>query len=351
VSDEQLLLAQEEIDALLSALNPEASPKPAAVPLTPVVAGPTAGEANGEVKVYDFRQPNRFSKEQMRALRLIHETWARRISVSLGAHLRTAVEVNLADIDQGVYQSMVQQIPDTGVFYIINPVPLPGRFMLYVTLDLAMVILDRMMGGPGTVSGPRRALTDLENSLLRSIMEKVLVDFQEAWANTAEIQPHIVDISSSLLLTPLALPTDSMLWMSFEVRIRGAACAMVLGLPYASLKPVANRLSPYNWIANSEQNPHESSHQLQRRVETTLGLTKTSVSVILGATVLSLQDMSSLTPGDVLPLNKRAGELCDILVHGRLKYRGRPGLQRHRLAVQVEEVVKEDWEGQESIKD
>ena len=193
--------------------------------------------------------PDVFSKEQMRALRLIHENWARRISVSLTSYLRGSVEVDLADIDQGIYVSLAQQLGVSGIFYVIGLGSLPGRFMLHMPNDLAMKIVDRIMGGPGLNIESSRDLTELEVDLLTQVVERLITDLRESWSGTILLNPRIDDTALNLMLVPIALPADAIVTVTFEVRVRGLASSMTMGLPYPVLKPIAARLNPYNtWV-------------------------------------------------------------------------------------------------------
>ena len=333
MSEDSGLLSQSEIDALLAAISVEGEPSP------PVELQPQA--PSKAIRNYDFRRPERFSKEQVRALRMIHESWARRISISLSAYLRTSVEVNLSDIDQDAYTSLINHVPDDGVYYIISPLPLPGHVLLHMSLDMAMIIVDRMLGGSGSVLKIQRSLTELEIGLLQSISDRIMTDLQEAWAATASIRPRVDDISLNLLLIPIALPSDAVIWVSFEVRIKDIATGMVLGLPYSVLKPIGARLSPYTWLANAEPDLSGEKSEHQQDVERALTEVKLSLSVLLGSTQLSIEELASLQRGDILMLNTETDAVCPVLINGHVKFFGRPGVQQRKLAVRVEELVED----------
>ncbi|MCC7353028.1 MAG: FliM/FliN family flagellar motor switch protein [Anaerolineae bacterium] len=336
MAEEQGFLSQKEIDALLAAIPAESEAVEAAVQAPKTVSPPPPANT----RRYDFRQADKLSKDQVRALRMIHETWARRVSVSLSAFLRSSIEVSLADIDQGIYMSLVQQIPDQGIYYILSPSPLPGHLMLHVSLDLGMIVLDRMMGGVGAMFKSNRGLTELEVGLLRAVIDKLLVDLQEAWASTTPISPRIDDISINHLLVPVALPNDAIVWVSFEVRLKGNTSGMILGIPYSLLKPIANRLKPYTGLSNPDAGQRDSANQQRKYLETSLADVTLPVSVVLGSTRLSLEELTSLRPGDVLPLNTAIDAPCQLLVNGNPKFLGRPGLCKRQLGVQIERVVQ-----------
>jgi flagellar motor switch protein FliM len=339
VADESGLLSQSEIDALLAALAAEGEPGKSTVPDT----ASAAGEMPERVRRYDFRRPERFSKEQMRALRLIHETWARQISVSLSGTLRTSVEVTLADLDQDAYTTLVNHVPDQGVYLIIGLPPLPGHVLLHLGFDLAMIIVDRMMGGPGTVWKVQRGLSDLEVELLKRLADKLLMELQGAWAATVAVRPRLDEIATTLL-APIALPSDAVIWMTFEVRVKGATTGMVMGLPYAVLKPIASRLSPYAWLANTESGLDAQQAAHRQDVAQALASVTLPISVVLGSTELTVEELTLLQPGDILPLRTLFDALCPVLIGGQPKYLGRVGLQGRKLAVCIEQVYEEPSE-------
>jgi flagellar motor switch protein FliM len=324
------LLSQSEIDALLSAISNEENATETTAP---------AEAPNDKAKRYDFRRPDRFSKDQMRALRLVHETWARRASVSLSAYLRTSVEVTLSDIDQGMYSSLAQQLPERGIFYVISLAPLAGHFVLHMNIELAQMIADRLMGGPGTVSETDRRLTELETGLLRGTTEKLLYDLQEAWSNVVIIRPHVDDVSLNLMMVPIALPTDAIVWSSFEVRAKGSTSGMTLSMPYPVLKPIAGQLSPYTWVNNPETGLSGEKSQSRYDLEHQLSRLRLPITVQLGSAEVSLEEMASLRPGDVLPLDLPVDGLCPVLVNGFHKFLGRVGTINRKLAVRVAEVT------------
>ena len=77
------VLSQSEIDMLLNALS-----------TGEVSAEDIKIESKSDViKSYDFRRPNKFSKDQLRTLHMIHDNFGRLASNFLSGYLRTSVKV------------------------------------------------------------------------------------------------------------------------------------------------------------------------------------------------------------------------------------------------------------------
>src|SRR5215210_4546790 len=94
-------LSQWEIDALLNTIGSEDGATPSPTPSA------TLGTSERAVKLYDFRRPDRFSKEHIRAIQNIHETFARVTASSLSSYLRSTTTISLSSIEQVVYDEYV----------------------------------------------------------------------------------------------------------------------------------------------------------------------------------------------------------------------------------------------------
>ena len=96
------ILSQEEVDALLKSHTKPAG-KGAGTGGGDRSAGPSQAkkaQLQRKVTLYNFRRPDRVSREQMRSLHFMHDRFARNFSSSLSAYLRTITEVNLVSVEQ-----------------------------------------------------------------------------------------------------------------------------------------------------------------------------------------------------------------------------------------------------------
>ncbi len=82
------ILSQEEIDALLEVVDDDADET------EETIEKPTISHQR-QITLYDFKRPNRVSKEQLRAFRGIHDKMARALSSQISAIMRFIVEIQL----------------------------------------------------------------------------------------------------------------------------------------------------------------------------------------------------------------------------------------------------------------
>ena len=144
------ILSQDEIDALLSAISSGD-------------VDPDDYSAVGEqkkVKIYDFRRPDKFSKDQIRTLQMMHETFARLTTTALSAQLRALVGVHVGSVDQLTYEEFIRSIPNPTTLAVINIDPLRGSAVLAIDPSITFTIIDRLFGGPGEPTKISRELSD-----------------------------------------------------------------------------------------------------------------------------------------------------------------------------------------------
>src|SRR5437867_5204511 len=238
------ILSQREIDALLSALPVEE---------TSPGASSDIAKVGKPVKTYDFRHPEKFSRDQLRTLEFLHENFARRLQTALSAYLRTVVQINMLGLEQGVYDEYTRQVPNPAVLYTISMDPLPGRAILELHPSIVFIIVDRLLGGLGKGLNKSRELTDVEQTLLETVVWEVLSSLKEAWGNIATLQPRLGEVAFTPQFMQIALSSETVLTISFEIRILDSAGTMRICIPENVLEPVMSQVTAQAFYAGSRR--------------------------------------------------------------------------------------------------
>ena len=151
------VLSQNEIDKLLSALSTgEVSAEEV-----------QAEEEERKVKTYDFKRPDKFSKDQIRTLNMLYENFARLLNTHLSTHLRTMVNVEVVSVEQLTYQEFLQSLSNPSVIGVMALPPLKGNIIMEVNTGIAFAYIDRVFGGLGENSLKPRILTEIEEAVMR----------------------------------------------------------------------------------------------------------------------------------------------------------------------------------------
>ena len=324
------VLSQSEIDKLLSALS-DGSVSAEEV---------KAEEEERKVKSYDFKRPDRFSKDQIRTLFMLHESFSRLVNTYLSASLRAMVDIEVMSVEQMTYQEFVQSMGNPSVIGILGLPPLKGSIVMEIGTNLAFAYIDRVFGGEGKPGVKSRALTDIEMAVMRRFIDTVINYFREAWSNVIEFRPNFETMETNPQFAQLVPPSDMVVLITIHVKIGEVDGMMNICIPYLVLEPVMSKLTTSFWVAASaeKESSPEQVAELQRKIERT----KVPFSVQLGTIDVTINEFLTLGFGDVLQLDTLTKDDLVCYVGSNAKFHARPGTAGKRMAVQISGLIEGD---------
>jgi len=319
------ILTQEEIDALLkSVASTEVTPQPSET-------------KDRQVHLYDFKHPDRISKDQLRALRTIHDSFSRSFGTYLSGMLRTLVDINLLSIDQATYSEYMLSLSVPSCIYIVASKNLKGSAIMEMSPQFALTMVDRLLGGNGARVGNIRELTIIEQNILRKTVESALSILTDAWRHVYRLNLYIESFESNPQFVQIAPASETAAVVSFEIIIRDMTFPMNLCFPYFVLEPLIQNLST-GWTSVALK---KMSRGERDGVRTRIRLSRLPVVAQLGSATLRMSELSRLRVGDVLRLSERRDEGLKVWVDGKVKFWGEPGTSRRRRAVRIVRRVTE----------
>ncbi len=329
------ILSQAEIEALLASLaSDEPADTPAATGGTPA---PRTSKRAIAYEVYDFRRPDKFSRDQLRTLQMVFETFARLCATNLATYLRVPIHIELISLEQIPYEDYLRSLKQSA-FIIFTAPPLSGEAVLEMEFSLVFTLLDRLLGGIGRPV-ERNAFTDIERPLVLNLGERVLMAFRSAWESILQIDPQIESMETSAQFVQIAPPSDIVITVLMEARVGERRDALSLCIPHMVIKPITPRLSSQNWVSSSGK---RTTPFIRQALTQHLQRTSMTLTARLGRTTLRLRDLLALKVGDTLMLDTEVKQDIDLLVEDRVKFRGRPAIRNRRLVVSITQVVRED---------
>ena len=206
-----------------------------------------------KIKIYDFRRPDKFSKEQMRTVQNMHETFARLTTTSLSASLRILVNVHVASVDQLTYEEFIRSIPTTTTLAVVSMDPLKGQIILEIDPAVTFTIIDRLFGGAGEGSKLTRELTDIEHSVMEGIIVKILGNLREAWTQVIDLRPRLSQIEVNPQFAQIVPPTEMVVLVTLETKIGDVEGMMNLCIPYLTIEPIISKLSAQYWYSSDRK--------------------------------------------------------------------------------------------------
>jgi flagellar motor switch protein FliM len=328
------ILSQDEIDALL----------------TTVSAGD--GEVDDEqldddrlrsIIAYDFKHPNRVSKDQIRTLENMHDNFAGHYGSTLSALLRTIADVDLVSVDQITYSEFIMSLVSPSCTYTYAATPLEGGCLVDYNPTLTFALIDRMFGGNGKILESDRELTGIERSVMGRLSQKLYSDLTRAWENIVKLEIEQKSFETNPQFIQVVPPGETVVVVSFQIKVFQSTGLLTLCYPYVSLEPIITKLSAQNWIDATKKKNLDEDRMINRQ---NLNNVDTMVTAELLMTTIKVREFLGLQPGDIVPSERKISEPIAVYVNKRRKYFAQPGLSGKKRAVQITQPC--DIEAQET---
>jgi len=318
----QDVLSQQEIDSLLQALN------------SGDLDLEETKEAESETRSYDFRRPNKFSKEHLRTLEMVHQQFARLLSNFLSGYLRSSINIEIVSVSQMIYDEFVRSVPSPTVLTVFSADPLPGSALMETNTQFALPVVDLLFGGPGTALEQERELTDIEIAVLKKLYGKVFENMGAAWKEVFEINPQVQHVETNPRMQQLYSANEVVALVTCAVSVNEETRGMInICLPFMFLEPAISMLSIRQQF--QVRKSQEASEKDTQAVKHWLGESLVKLEVDLGITDITIEDFLQLQAGDTLLLERKINEDLALKVEGIAKFGVQTGALDLQKAVQV----------------
>jgi flagellar motor switch protein FliM len=306
------ILSQEEIDALVAAPPGDAANRP-----------------DGGVTTFNFRRPDRVSKDQIRSLHFIHDRFARNATTSLAAFLRTTIELSVVSVEQFSYSEFLMALPDPTAFYAIAMPPADALGAIELNPAVAFAMIDRILGGTGESGAPQRALTEIEQNVVDAVIKLLLDHLTETWRPVTDIRFHIHARETRPQMLQVASWNEVVVLLAFDLKVGETRGLLNLCVPASVIEATGTGFSQ-GW----QQTRREPTSQEQEWLTENLGRVQLPVTTDV-QTRLTTRELIHLQPGHVLSLGVPAETEVNVRVGNIVKFRGRLATASGRAAVRV----------------
>lgn len=328
------VLSQNEIDSLLSALS--------SGELTPEEV--FKEEDKQKVKLYDFRSPQKFSKDHLRTLELIHDNYARIISNYLTAQMRTNVKVQVQSVEQITYDEFIHSVPNPTILTVFKMPPLSGSILFETNPQFVFQITDVLLGGQVGSKFKLRDFTDIDKNIIKQVNSGLISNLKLAWEDVLEVDTEIEGLETNPALNQTMAPNEPVALISFSVEMGKNNTFINICIPYLSIEKVLDKLVVQYWFQQSDESVLNESRQ---RLRERLNIVDVSMTAVLGDTEITVGDFLKLTTGDVLTLDNKSTSAVKLFVEDKLYYYGKPGVIGKSKGVQVLDIIDKDVENYE----
>jgi len=313
-------LKQSEIDALFHAAQSST---------------PESGKTGAAARVmpYNFSLAGQISNEQLRAISMLNDLFARNLTHNLAAWLRTRFQVNLVSAEQIPFNEFLLRIPEISYVASVRMEPLGALAVLQLDLALAPPVIDLLLGGEGR-DGPLRELTDIEESILASVVEIICRELTAAWQPVGlsfnferrQMQTQVARIMSV---------AEKTLCLSFEIRMPHSSGLLNLAFPAVVANTILRRLTS-DWARRRRHGA-----ETRERMEAAARRIRFGGCLQLPTVRLAASDIENLEPGTVLPLGLAANTMPEWRVGGQMLSKAQAIRQGAYRAARIERPAHE----------
>jgi len=310
-------LDQSEIDSMFAAAGGGTSPIPA------------TESTSHTFERYDFGRSGQITREQMQGISAVNDLFARNLTHSLGAWLRSRFDVALVSAEQMTWSEFTSLIPEPAFLCSATLEPLAALAGLQLDLALAPAIVDLLLGGAGR-GGPLRGPTAIEESILVSMFEILLRELNSVW-HSAGLVLTLGKRERDAQITHLMSSSEKILCVSFEVRMAEVQGSLNLCLPSTVLSTLLRR--PVN------DRPRQRSSNARAHLQERLMDAPFDSSLQFPPVRLNARALAELLPGKVLALPLARQSSAELYVAGRPLFEAIPVRLGEDRAAQLKSYV------------
>ncbi|HEX4074103.1 MAG TPA: FliM/FliN family flagellar motor switch protein [Candidatus Acidoferrales bacterium] len=301
------ILSQEEIDALL-----RASRKPS--------DKESKARAAAKFVRCNFRQAGQVSKEQVRSISTLHETFAVHVTNSLSAYLRVGMDVNVVSVEQIAFSEFLARLPyELTYLASVNVVPLDATALIQMDLSLAFPVIDLVLGGLGKDEPEERAITEIEENILENVMRIICRELQTTWNTVFKVDFGFAHREIMQQVGGLMLASEKVLALGFEIRMPECTGLLSVAFPAVVSNALLRKLAT-QWSQTKVSSASNNSDRLRERLQGT----SFPVELSLPETPVRMQELLGIEPGKIIVLRHRVTEPIRLAVSGKDMFHALP---------------------------
>ena len=319
------ILSQDEVDALLRGVTGgevETEPEPEEPQDGPVP--------------YDLGNQEWIVRGRMPTLDVIHQQFSRLFRVNLSDVLRKTIEVTVTNQSVLKFSEFTRRLPVPAYLQILSMDPLRGYALAATDAATVYLLVDHFFGGTGQthVKPEGQDFTLIEQRIMRKVMMMAITNLEKAWEPVQKVVIKAVRSEMNPQLASIVLPSDIVIVVTIGIELGDAVGDLHLCIPYAMLEPLRERLQ-----VSFQSDFYEVDHGWIRRFSDRLSETSVEMTVHLGSTMISVEDLMNFSAGDVVVLDQATTEPLMATVEGTQKFGGFPGVTKAAQSFQISAVL------------
>ncbi len=316
------ILSQREIDALMKEYSDEKLDKQT--------------RKKGDVVVYDFKHPLLVSKDQLRTLQFLHESFVWNLAIELTSQLRMEIDIRIVDIDQVVFSEFTESVGKPSALSLFTISELGGQALFEIDPQFAMLAVERLSGGDAQYLVERRQLTMIEQNVLKKVLGIIYKELEAAWEPYLPITIEHHSIESAPENIQVISPVEATIVVYQQIKINDWKFNFNVNYPYDLLeKHLSQNLFRTGGRRTDDVSPEDRAIYLSRIKEV-----KTPIRVELGTAEISVNELLRMSVGDAIVLDQKTSDPLNIYLKNQLLMKAYPGKLGRKRAIRVLDFIE-----------
>lgn len=297
-----------------------------------------------QVKEYDFRAPKKFTKEQIKVLESIFESYARLLSSYLTGMLRLYSRVSLINIEEQRYNEFNNALPDYVMMGMVdlgikNDEISETDVIIQVSNAITFTMIDRLLGGKGEFSDVNRDFTEIEITIMTDIMRAFAGLLKEPWLTHIDLEPRLISIETNSRVVQTIGHEDTVIIVALEVEVNSSKSIVSVCIPAINLDEIMSKFIP-RYSGGRRKTDLAREQERRDSIMTGISTTDLVVKAVLGQINLDMYEVLTLQVNDVIPLDKKISENIIVKVGERDWCDGKLGTYNNKKAVMIENFLE-----------
>ena len=263
---------------------------------------------------WDYRQAGRLGREQMATISALHDGFARTVTHSLGAYLRTAFQVSMASAEHLTCNEFLSGIPDLTYLASCTISPFKASGLVQLDMGITFTLIDLLLGGEGASQAPSRDITEIEEQVAETAMRIVFRELQTTWQALA-VEFQFDERKQTGEAQQLMALEERMLCLGFEVALKERRGGMTIAIPTVISSALLRKIS----VVRPRFYSRPGSSDFPRQWRKALRNCPFRLDLGLSARALSAE-LAEIHPGKVIALSRPANAPATLFARDQAIY-------------------------------
>ncbi|MDA8083602.1 MAG: flagellar motor switch protein FliM [Nitrospiraceae bacterium] len=314
------VLSQDEVDALLRGVS-----------TGDIETEKSKGPEDG-VRSFDLTSQERIIRGRMPGLEMANERFARSFRNSISSIITNFVEVNIQGVTMMKFSEFMKTIPMPSSINMFKMEPLKGYALFVIEAPMVFALVEYFFGGSSAkyVKSEGRYFTQIEQRVIRKVVDLALHDMADSWNVIAPIIPEYTGSEMNPQFVTIVTPTEVVIKIEIHIEVDEFTGKLFFCIPYSMVEPLKERL-----CSGIQGDKYGLDDRWVMRLKEILLDSYVELCVEVGRTTLPVGELMNLEVGDVITLGKAAVEELDVKIGPITKFKGLPGYSRGTQAVKI----------------